>query len=72
MCQSCEVVNINGMNCHETGCPDAWESEQRECRECGRQFTPADPGQRECDGACYAAFHGFDTEPYDDDPQDRC
>ena len=23
MCNQCEVLNINGVNCHERGCPDA-------------------------------------------------
>ena len=22
MCDSCEVLNINGVNCHEFGCPE--------------------------------------------------
>ena len=35
MCQSCEVLNINGVNCHEIGCPDAWKDYTRECKECG-------------------------------------
>ena len=24
MCQQCETVHINGVKCHEQGCPDAW------------------------------------------------
>lgn len=35
MCLSCEVVNINGMNCHELGCPDSWRDYMYECQECG-------------------------------------
>ena len=34
MCDSCEVLNINGVNCHEHGCPDAWKDYKTECYEC--------------------------------------
>jgi hypothetical protein len=43
-CDQCEMVSINGVACHETGCPNAhsrWDADhdewvkQRECRECG-------------------------------------
>jgi len=34
------MVTINGLSCHETGCPDAWRTEKRECRECGCDFIP--------------------------------
>ena len=43
-CDQCEALMINGIFCHETGCPnthsrydaedDRW-IKQRECRECG-------------------------------------
>lgn len=41
-CDQCEMVSINGVPCHETGCPnsgarwtgDGWVK-QIECRECG-------------------------------------
>ncbi len=39
-CQSCNAVAINGVNCHETGCPDAWMDAKRKCRECGCDFAP--------------------------------
>jgi hypothetical protein len=48
MCKSCEVVSINGVNCHETGCPDAWETEVRECDECGTDFVPDTKYQKQC------------------------
>jgi hypothetical protein len=43
-CDQCEMVSINGIACHETGCPNSrltWNEEYgrfiktRECRECG-------------------------------------
>jgi hypothetical protein len=29
---------INGVLCHESGCPDAWKDYPKECRCCGRKF----------------------------------
>ena len=47
-CQSCEVLCINGVNCHEHGCPDKWKDEERECMECGQKFKPERFEQMEC------------------------
>jgi len=57
MCQSCEVVRINGILCHETGCPDAWEDYTRECPWCGQEFAPEDREQSFCDDSCAAAYN---------------
>ncbi len=35
MCQSCEALTINGLYCHEHGCPDAWKDVK--CKLCGRK-----------------------------------
>lgn len=32
-CDACELLVINGVTCHETGCPRT--NADRECRECG-------------------------------------
>jgi len=37
-CNSCNPSRINGVLCHEAGCPDAWRDQQRECPDCGRKF----------------------------------
>jgi hypothetical protein len=58
MCQSCEVVNINGCNCHETGCPDAWQDETRECAWCGAAFKPEERHQTCCEESCAEAYRG--------------
>ncbi|KKL95470.1 hypothetical protein LCGC14_1854320, partial [marine sediment metagenome] len=42
MCSSCEAVMINGVHCHEFGCPDAWREKKRECPWCGQEFIPED------------------------------
>jgi hypothetical protein len=62
MCDSCEVLTINGTPCHETGCPDAWRDYTRECKECGSTFTPEFSAQRHCDNYCYAVFSGLTLE----------
>lgn len=48
-CDSCELIRINGVVCHETGCPDAWQDSTRECFDCGIEFIPAELYQRLCD-----------------------
>ena len=57
MCQSCEVTYINGVKCHEHGCPDAWQDEVRECKWCGTFFQPADHYQQFCDVSCAEAYN---------------
>lgn len=38
MCSQCEVLAINGIVCHETGCPVSWKDYKLECFECGLEF----------------------------------
>ena len=40
MCESCDCVNINGMNCHEFGCPDKNKVAREKCPECGIPTIP--------------------------------
>lgn len=51
-CDQCELVSINGIACHETGCPNArsrWDADseswikQRTCFECGYTVDVDDP-----------------------------
>lgn len=51
-CDQCEMLSINGVPCHETGCPNArsrWDEEsqtsvkQRKCFECGCTVDADDP-----------------------------
>jgi hypothetical protein len=51
-CPSCEVLMINGVRCHERGCPDAWKERTRECHECGTKFTPEYREQTFCSDEC--------------------
>ena len=68
MCDQCEELTINGVRCHETGCPVAWRDQSRECKECGCDFTPEIRHQQFCGDQCAAAYHGL-PDP-DDDGQD--
>ncbi len=52
MCNSCEALMINGIYCHETGCPDAWRDSKAKCFECGCSFKPESQQQDTCEG-CY-------------------
>ncbi|MFW6061590.1 MAG: hypothetical protein ACOC93_02160 [Planctomycetota bacterium] len=47
-CDSCSPSRINGVLCHEQGCPDAWRDETRSCQECGTEFYPAQRHQQLC------------------------
>jgi hypothetical protein len=59
MCDSCEVLYINGVKCHELGCPDSWKDYLTECKWCGQEFQPEEQGQKFCDWECYEACCGL-------------
>lgn len=39
-CDSCSPCMVNGVLCHESGCPDAWRDMLATCWECGYEFYP--------------------------------
>jgi hypothetical protein len=57
MCNSCEVLNINGVNCHETGCPESYKT-PKDCSWCGHSFIPESRFQSTCSPECFEAYHG--------------
>ena len=57
MCNNCEAVTINGVYCHETGCPDAWMDYKRHCDWCDTEFKPEDRYQRFCDEGCAESYN---------------
>lgn len=59
MCQSCEALTINGILCHESGCPDAWKDKKYKCKECGCEFEPEEKGQEYCSEHCNAMYLGY-------------
>lgn len=44
-CSQCQAVNINGVSCHETGCPNVVT--YVECYSCGAEFRRGD--SHECE-----------------------
>lgn len=50
-------MRINGVRCHEAGCPDAWRDQIRECLFCGTEFNPEVRSQTCCDEGCADAYY---------------
>jgi hypothetical protein len=44
-CDGCNPARINGVFCHETGCPYAWKDKTASCWECGFDFYPDEPSR---------------------------
>ncbi len=57
LCEQCECIYINGLKCHEHGCPDAWKDYKMECACCGAEFKPKFKGQAVCGAICEAAYN---------------
>lgn len=60
VCQSCDVLVINGVICHEQGCPDSYKTNVRECKWCGSEFIPQFSRQCTCSDECWSAYMGYD------------
>lgn len=65
-CDQCQVLSIQGVACHETGCPNSWidpvtgKAFQQECYACGSMFLPGTKGQRYCSTDCQESYYeGF-------------
>lgn len=56
-CDSCQLIRINGIICHEIGCPDSWKDKSRECKWCGADFIPEDRDQHFCEESCAESYH---------------
>ena len=55
-CDQCEALMINGVYCHETGCPEAWRDYKTDCAFCGFDFTPEIKDQAFCSQECADAM----------------
>jgi len=64
MCDSCQVLVIQGVMCHEIGCPDSWKDKVIECKNCDTKFIPEERGQEFCSDSCYCQYWNL---PYDED-----
>jgi hypothetical protein len=47
-CNSCQLLRINGIVCHEIGCPDSWRDYPVDCFECGCEFIRESSRDRVC------------------------
>jgi hypothetical protein len=50
---------VNGVFCHERGCPDAWRDQPGACKWCGAEFFSEYFGQEFCDEPCRCAYYGL-------------
>ena len=70
-CPSCEILYINGIRTHETGCPEAWKGSPRPCFQCGYDFIPEERFQNVCPDCIEdlnKSMYGGIDDP--DDPDD--
>ena len=58
-CNGCSPSMINGILCHETGCPDAWRDYNRECKDCGQEFMPEYAEQEFCTEDCRNIYWNY-------------
>ena len=56
-CDQCQALMINGVYCHEIGCPESWKDYSNECKWCGSTFKPELKGQLFCDTSCAEAYY---------------
>ncbi len=56
-CVSCDVMVINGIRCHELGCPDAWMDYLRKCKWCELEFYPIEESQVVCSRECAESYY---------------
>jgi hypothetical protein len=70
LCGSCDTLVINGLLCHERGCPDKWKTEKRECRWCGQTFEPEMRYQETCSHSCNMAYNNVSCDCEECNPKD--
>ena len=57
-CDQCNLLMINGVLCHETGCPDSWRFIKKECKWCGSEFEPEHADEGFCSCECIESYYG--------------
>lgn len=68
-CEQCNAMVINGVACHEHGCPlshidlTTGKPYPRECEMCGCDFEPDEDDQWLCSEECAADYYGRDPDP---------
>jgi len=48
-CDNCNIVRVNGILCHEQGCPDSWRDYKLDCFQCGCDFMRTERYQTVCE-----------------------
>ena len=56
-CDSCQILVINDVVCHEIGCPNSWKGTTDECKWCGRDFKLRRADQKFCSRSCERSYH---------------
>jgi hypothetical protein len=74
-CDQCEALRINGVYCHETGCPNAWKQAKGYCDNCGELLPPltedTSPSMYNfCSEGCYDEYWGDYYEPADSEGEE--
>lgn len=57
-CDGCKPIKINGIFCHESGCPDSWRDYAIDCSECGLAFIRE--SRNDC--ICYDCLNPIELE----------
>jgi hypothetical protein len=70
-CNSCEILYINGIRTHESGCPEAWKEEERSCKWCGTPFIPEERHQECCGHTCHVAYHNVPCDCSECNPEEE-
>jgi hypothetical protein len=68
-CDGCSPSVVNGVFCHEQGCPDAWRDSTKACDECGCDFYRTERYDSICDG-CRNGNYDYDEEVWDWDEEE--
>lgn len=76
-CNSCQLVRINGVVCHETGCPESWRDPVTgkgypvPCFQCGCDFEPEErPSRYSWCPDCQGYEEGEERYQLDEDEED--
>ena len=76
-CDGCNPSMVNGVLCHEHGCPEAWRDVAKECDECGGEFYAETPPNQKMCWDCYSDMMNanfsdeYNTDDDDDDDDDE-
>lgn len=58
-CDRCQIVRVNGIPLHESGCSHAWRDYKIDCKFCGSSFFPEERYQNCCSEECTKAYSGW-------------